>query len=277
MILFFLIFFLGVFLLLFLSRILIPSTIPSKKPYLCFLSVRPSMDFYDLCVRFVPFYNVFVCVDDNDYPIPWNHDQIQIIRLPNQLCEENGYHSTVVYFQKKACSRDKALYYFSEMHPLSFQEQIWFIEEDVYLPTVNTLTRLDQKYKHADLLCRDLIPKSNAPEWKFWHHCPFQEEQCIRTMICMIRLSGRALSSVQDFAKKNQTLFLDEILFPSVATVNKLRIKCPEELQFIRYRDTEKNFPTTPVNVNKNFAYHPIKNLALQKALSGLSITNEVE
>ena len=73
------------------------------------------------------------------------------------------------------------------------------------------------------------------------------------------------------------SLFLDEILFPSVATVNKLRIQCPEELQFIRYRDTENKFPTTRINVNKNFAYHPIKNLALQKALSGLSLTNEVE
>ncbi len=273
MLLFFFILFFGI-IIFFISY----QALSLSKPYLCFLSVRPSIDFYDLCVRFVPKYTVFICVDDNDYIIPWKDERIHIIRFSNKVCEDAGYHSTVLYFQKKACARDKALYYFSEIMSLPKHQQVWFVEEDVFLPSLHTLTRLDRKYKHTDLLCRDLIPKSTALEWKFWNHCPFEEQHCIRTMICIIRLSGGALSSIREFVKRNHHLVLDEILFPSLATVDQWRIKCPVEFQYIRYRDTENNFPKLPTDVNKKFAYHPMKNILHQKQLCGIPLlTSEVE
>ena len=240
---------------------------PFPKPILCFLSVRPSIQFYNLCVRFVGKYKVFICIDDNDYNVPWGDDpNISIIRDDPKDCVSQGYHSTVIYFQDTACARDKALRYFCDQ-TFSDKQMIWFIEEDVLIPHVTTLTNIDKKYKKPDLLCRDLIPKSEAKDWRFWHLCPFSDNDCIRTMICAIRLSGKACRAIKKYAVENKSLFMDEILFPSLIRQQHLTIFCPDEFQNILYRDDEQKFPTQKEFVNPNFLYHPYKNLDLQSQL----------
>jgi hypothetical protein len=52
-------------------------------------------------------------------------------------------------YNNRALSRDKALYYFNKI----IYESIWFIEEDVFILTIDTIFNIDIKYKNSDLLC----------------------------------------------------------------------------------------------------------------------------
>ena len=51
---------------------------------------------------------------------------------------------------KGATSREKALYYFYK-NDINY-DHIWFIEEDVFIPTIETIKNIDIKYPDNDLL-----------------------------------------------------------------------------------------------------------------------------
>jgi len=113
---------------------------------ICFLTVHPSTLFYNFCKRLKnEKYDVYICIDDNNYNIPNCDDgNINILKLENKLCEDAGFKNTVTYCKNRACSRDKALYYFCK-NDIDFQ-YIWFIEEDVFIPRISTLINIDNKY-----------------------------------------------------------------------------------------------------------------------------------
>ena len=69
---------------------------------------------------------MYICIDKNDYVIPNYNNEINIIQIDNKVCEDAGFKSTVVWLNNKACSRDKALYYFCK-HDIEF-EYLWLIE-----------------------------------------------------------------------------------------------------------------------------------------------------
>lgn len=245
-----------------------------KKEILCFLTVRPSETFFELCQRFTENYQVYVVVDDNSYRIPYPPNQnLTIVRIDSNECYRAGFHSTVIYFQNQSCSRDKALYYFSKQKNLRYRH-IWMIEEDVFIPCSNTLTDLDKKYKNGDLLCKDSVRREECPEWTHWQHSDkviaysnYPASIFSFTMICAIRISRRLLKDIYRFASKYNQLFIDELLFLTISTKNKRKIRFPEEMKHIYYIDDGKLIPEKKENVNKKYIYHPMKNIELQKIL----------
>ena len=100
----------------------------------CLLSVRPCMKTYtffkDMQLR--SDYDVYIVVDDNTCELP--PSPVNIIKLDSATCEKEGYKSSVLTFDNKACSRDKALYYFNK-NQIKY-DFIWFIEEDVFIPSI---------------------------------------------------------------------------------------------------------------------------------------------
>ena len=245
-----------------------------KREILCFLTVRPSETFFELCQRFTENYQVYVVVDDNSYRIPYPPNQdITIVRVDSNECYRAGFHSTVVYFQNQSCSRDKALYYFSKQKNLRYH-YIWMIEEDVFIPCCNTLRDLDKKYKNADLLCKDSVRREEFPEWTHWQlsdkvmaFSNYPASIFSFTMICAVRISRRLLKDIYRFASKYHQLFIDELLFLTISTKNKRKIMFPEEMKHIYYIDDGKLIPEQKENVNKQNIYHPMKNIELQKFL----------
>jgi hypothetical protein len=229
---------------------------------ICLLSVRPCILTYNFYknIQLNSQYDVFIVIDDNNYNIPEYDGVVKIIKINNKECEDNGYKSCVAWLDNKACSRDKALYYFNKENiPFDF---IWFVEEDVFIPSINTIINIDNKYKFGDLLA----PSHNIIHAKRtnWHWPHINRQIKINppygsSMICAIRCSKQMLNSIQRYAQEHNNLFMDEALFNTLAIHNNL-IVCPiPELRTIIYR---KQWKLKEILISN--LYHPIKNIKHQ-------------
>jgi hypothetical protein len=234
---------------------------------ICFLTVRPNEMFYNFCKKLKNSEtDVYICIDDNNYNIP-NYDScLPIIKLNAQKCESSGFKSTVHTnspnsFNNKAVSRDKALYYFCK-NDLDY-EHIWFIEEDVFIPTKQTIQNLNSIYREGDLLCSgNIIIYEKQYDWH-WPHVFSQTNlnpPYARSMICAIRCSKNMMNAIHDYAKKYNNLFMDEALFTTLALHYNLHVVTPHELSTIHWRGEWNKWDIT----NKNNLYHPVKDMHKQ-------------
>lgn len=250
---------------------------------ICFLTLRPSKLFYQFCKKLINTeYDVYICIDDNSYNIPDCDDTIKIIKIDNNECIQAGFKSSVLYFQNQACSRDKALYYFCK-NEIDYN-YIWFIEEDVFLPTADIISNLDNKYHSGDLLCREhrkisldnhkstkTVVYTNRMISKFVNNTqsmPFAnlvakinlgQTHYTVGMISAIRMSKTLMNIIKNFAAEYNTLFIDEALFTTLSYKNNLNVVTPNEFNTILFN---KNWNKSDININN--LYHPIKNTITQ-------------
>jgi hypothetical protein len=233
------------------------------KNIICFLTVTPSNSFYNFAKDLLDDnYDVFICIDKNDYKIPGYDFKIPLIQLNNECCEKYGFKNTVMYFKDRACARDKALYYFSKKK-INFNK-LWLIEEDVFIPNTSIISTIDSKYPEADLLTNPNINTIHKLEdIKGWHWPKIINNiklplpwSC--SMISACRISGALLECIEKYANYNKSLFLDEALFNTICIHNGLSVLGIEELKNITFReDWNVN------NITKDYLYHPVKNTYL--------------
>jgi hypothetical protein len=234
----------------------------TKPKIICFLTVTPNELFLNFCKKLKSQnYYIYVVIDNNNYEIK-NDDEIIIIQIDNKICEDAGYKNTVTYCKNRACSRDKALYYFCN-HDIDYK-YIWFIEEDVFIPDVFTILEIDNKYLSGDLLSSKNIIINNNSEWPHTNRV-IQECQSkielpyYKSMVCAVRCSKLLLSYIHEYATNNKTLFFCEVLFNTLAFKNNLEIINPSELSTIIYKyNWEKK------DIQKSNLYHPIKDIQKQ-------------
>lgn len=156
-------------------------------------------------------YDYYICVDktlDNKELSNYNKNSINIINIQDNIPEKYGFKGSVLYFPEKACSRDKALYYFSMIN--DSYNHIWFIEEDVFFYNLNTVIRMDNLYDDSiDLLLRDLkVKKERDPLTWYWPKVDGKINLpwgC--GMICIIRLSKKLLEKIKEYALKIKLYF----------------------------------------------------------------------
>jgi hypothetical protein len=237
---------------------------------ICFLTVKPSKAFYDFCKQLnSDKYTVYICIDDNNYKIDTDDKSVTIIKINKRLCENAGFKGSVAYFSDyTACSRDKALYYFCRVNCNSHR-QIWFIEEDVLIPTLQTISNIDDKYPLADLLCKDnTIKQDKAIIWNNpWHWQRIFKQTSLpppyaTSMICAIRVSRKLLYYINKYVVIYKKLFLDEAFFTTMALKAQLRVRTPSELSSIVFRKDWKDEDISPTNL-----YHPMKSIERQMTL----------
>jgi hypothetical protein len=228
---------------------------------ICFLTVKPTKIFYDFCKKLkTNEYDIYICIDINEYNIPEYDNEIKIIKFDRKECEDNGFKSTVLKFNNIACSRDKALYYFYK-EKIDFN-YIWFIEEDVFIPNINTISNIDKKYPNVDLLCeanKTIYKKQKNWLWKHVNEQIKIDPPYSSSMICAIRCNKKLLNYIYDYAEKFNNLFLDEVLFTTLALQNKLTIINPIELSTIVWRKKWRLEEIICDNL-----YHPIKDINTQ-------------
>jgi hypothetical protein len=229
---------------------------------ICLLSVRPCEETYNFfkSIKLNTQYEVYIVIDDNNHNIP-NYDGIvNIIKINNSECEMSGFKSTVLWLNNKACSRDKALYYFTK-ESIDYK-YIWFVEEDVFIPNIHTIENIDKKYESESKY--DLLVSSHSvitEKQTIWHWNHINRQIKINppygsAMICAIRCSKAMLNSIKEYATAHQNLFLDEALFNTLAIHNNLNILCIEELSNIVWRQNwEKS------DIVDTHLYHPIKDI----------------
>lgn len=234
-----------------------------SKNILCFLTVRPNklvLNFYKKLKN--EGYDVYVFIDDNSYFIKTQlYDELKIIKINNNICEDAGFKSSVLFFTNKSTSRDKALYYFCK-NDIDYQ-YIWFIEEDVFIPNEYTIQNIDKKYTDVDLLVKehDIIYEKQENIWH-WDLVNSQikiDPPYATSMICAIRCSKTLIKCINSYVNKYGGLFLDETLFNTIALHNNLHIKPIIELSPILFRHNWKK-----KEINENYLYHPIKSIDMQ-------------
>lgn len=238
-----------------------------KQKAICFLAVSPSRLFFNFCDSLVnQTYDVYVCVDK---PFDANFDSLcKIIQIPNNVAEEAGFKGSVLYFNNKACSRDKALYYFCCIHKPQY-EMIWFIEEDVFIPSVETIPNIDQKYPSGDLLSPShyIFKKKNFFEANTWHWNHIFNQTPLKhpfaaSMICAIRVSWKLINTIRRYVQLYKSLFLDEVLFNTLALKAGLQvIVAKDELHYtILHKYPWEKYKSLPTA----YLYHPIKDVGTQ-------------
>lgn len=205
-------------------------------------------------------YDIFICIDDNTCIIPkYNVKNITVIQFHDNECERNGFMGSVIYALDRACSRDKALYYFCKKN-IKY-DYVWFLEDDVFIPNKDTIKNLDNIYTTGDLISANnyikLHKDDNTNYWQHW----FRNDNKIKfpwahSMICAIRVSKELLHFILDFATSNKRLLFDELLFNTIALQNNLNIINPQELSNIIFSFEDIDIAK---NINPLYLYHPVK------------------
>jgi len=146
-------------------------------------------------------FNVFCIIDDNSYRVTQSH-QVQCVQINNKECVSFGFSNFAPPY--RCAAWDKALYYFCKLHP--DYDYVWFIEDDVLIPSVDTLVSIDRKYDYADIISAPYIVNESgrADGWHWWKHVPDEmPPPWCRAMVCAVRLSNTVLKSVAHFTDAN--------------------------------------------------------------------------
>jgi hypothetical protein len=231
----------------------------------CFLTVTPNEKFYDFIKLLPDIEHIYICIDNNNYNIPNYDGKVRIIKICNKTCESEGFQNTHSII-KGSTSREKALYYFYKNN-ISF-DYIWFIEEDVFIPTIETIKNIDIKYPDSDLLVSgNHVIHEKQVNWR-WSLVNEQLNGKLSLpyscapMICAIRCSKQVLEPIFAYALKYKTLFFCEVMFNTMALHKNLNIKVIDELKTIVWRN---NWKKNEININN--LYHPVKSIDEQYEL----------
>lgn len=149
-------------------------------------------------------FDVFCFIDDNSYRIGRCCD-VQCIQIVDKECTSRGFsHFAPPY---RCSAWDKAIYYFCKLQ--DNYEHVWFIEDDVLIPSVDTLILVDKKYDHADIISApSVVNETGRPDgWHWWKHVPSRmpPPPWCRAMVCAVRLSKAVLDAVARFVDANAT------------------------------------------------------------------------
>lgn len=176
---------------------------------------------------------------------------------------KKGYTGMTDY--KPVTSWDIAMYRFTRSEMQIF-DYVWFVEEDVFIPSIDTISGIDKKYPTEDLLTQANFRNDTNKDWHYWKKISKKhyEKPWFSSMVCACRVSRKFLSLLRKFVKREKTLIFCEIIFTTLAYHEKLSIANPIELSSIVYRHDW----TTPEEIAKlslNNLYHPMKDLIIQK------------
>jgi hypothetical protein len=240
------------------------------KNIVCFETVRPNKIFFDLCSQIKnDNYKIFIFIDDNNYNIDFDYDtDLTIVKIDNDECKNAGYFGFVSYFKDKSCSKDKALYYIVKNREILEFDHVWFIEEDCFIPSKNTLLTIDNKYENEDIdfLCKggliiNVRKPIGWPHWKFVFNNTKLPPPYGRSLICARRCSRKLINVIDDYVQEYKKIFYCEAFYNTLSLHYKLKCKEITELSTLIWKSThiwKYN------DIKEDYIYHPIKDINIQ-------------
>jgi len=230
---------------------------------IAFITLRPTKDLIEFAKELIckTDYDIYIFIDDNNYKIIDDNSCINYIQINNADCINNGFQwVTKLCFNPNSlqvCSWDKALYYFSLIN--TTYDFIWGFEDDVFIPSVDTILNLNKYVKPSTGLvsAKNLGNFDGNTSWLWiqakeaglklpWHS----------SMVPAVGISKKLMNLIRDFAKDNGYLVLTEIMFNTLAMHNNLNVVIAEEFSTIVYRNEWK---IDDFKNNKNNLFHPVK------------------
>jgi hypothetical protein len=262
------------------------------------LTITPSDGLLEFYSRFVRLgYRVFVVIDDNNFKldnaeVKAKSGVVSLIQFEDHECRRAGFLDFNPAVQKRSrCSAwEKALYYFC-CRDLSY-DNVWFIEDDVFVPNHQIISTVDRKYGNADIISVDnIVNRHGALDdqegWPWWRLVPetILRPPWARSMVCTVRLSRKILTDLDALIRSNKNKlritnavialikglsllrqkslwrkkFYIEYIFHTLALHNQLRVIKARELSGVVYR---KQWDVS--EMNSRTIYHPLKDCDLQ-------------
>jgi hypothetical protein len=228
------------------------------------LTVRPNkgqVDFFRQMER--ENLDLFVLADDNQVDAA-AYEGVRLIQIDDRLCREKGFRRFNPMIAKPfECSAwDKVLYHFSSVD-LSY-DNVWIVEEDVFISNPDTIPGLDIKYGAADIISasNNVNETGELESWFWWRHIPVDALPLpwAWSMVCGVRLSRAALQAVKEFvaleAAQNATCLNIEFVFHTLALHKGLKVVVAEELKGVVWR---KDWSVS--ELLDEGLYHPIKDV----------------
>lgn len=238
---------------------------------LCFLTRQASSEIIQFALevsRYVSSLDILIIVDDNNIiTLPIFSSTVRLLQFNDTICIKYGFYGTNTLDSRKICSAwDKALYYFSRQS--SHYSFVWFIEEDVFIPSVQAFKSVHELYSSSyDLVVGDIEYNTNgdSTNWYHWYLVPGTFTlPWARGMVGAIGCSRSLLFTINEYAKWRGQLTFIEFLFHTLSIQNNnMSIVTPYELDTIRYRDP---FTLQQVQARPNNWWHPMKDLDKRRA-----------
>lgn len=257
----------------------------TNKIAICLLSFQPKnelLELYDGLYQ-VDSYEIYAVVDDNQFDISdlkEKFPKIHFIKVKEDTCKKMGYqHLNFIIKNGEPSAWDKGIYYFCEENQIDYP-YIWFLEDDVFIPTSNTIKNIDEKYHQEDLLVKSInVIGKNINQQKNQNRevnqyiNPKLKPFIKKSMVCAIRLSSLFIQKIQEYANENKTLFFLEYFFPTMSEYYQLNTKTIDELQEIHFR---KIWKIDDILKSSHSLFHPIKDVILQKSFRKTLESNEI-
>ena len=163
------------------------------------------------------FADVYIMCDNNNIKF----DKDYIIQIEDKRSFRNGFYNTTWF--GKPCSWDKSLYYFCVIK--KEYKFVWFIEDDVFIPSIEALKILNEKYNTSDLVCKSNGCNNTGDLDWHWSKCvTFFGLPWYCSMTCMIGVSRKLLDSVLQFVRYKRKLAFQEIMFNTLAMKENLNV-----------------------------------------------------
>jgi hypothetical protein len=210
----------------------------------------------------VPVYFIIDCCAIPDFVV--KEEGLNFITISDSESVENGFHNCMVTGQKvntlltkNPISYDKLLYFFCRLEKTI--DFMFVFEDDVFIPNIDSVTNLLENYSEYDLVTPNHFFKDD--EVYDWHWKSVLEKinpPYYFSMVSAMGISRRLLNVIDEYVKKNNTLFFTEIMFNTLASQNKLIVIDAFELKSVVWQGEWglNEFALLPFNV-----FHPKKDL----------------
>jgi hypothetical protein len=182
-------------------------------------------------------------------------------------CVDTGYigcniSETATHIKKEVIAYDKFLWIFAKNKFGDF-DNIWVFEDDCFIPSIDALISLNEKYKNFDLVTANNFLKSdNLFDWHWSHIVDKIEPPYYYSMVCAAMFSKKLLAEIKSYADTNKRLFYLEAMFNTIAMQKKLAVIDAKELKSIVWMGEWgiDEFVQLPNNI-----FHPIKDFEKHK------------
>lgn len=234
----------------------------------CFLCREPEVNWLDFMNTFTDKYDIFIVMDTiKDYSnFIKIFSSLNFIIISDEECKNSNYINSDYMF-KPIVATDRAFYYFNKIN--NNYDFIWFCEDDVFFFDINTLKNLDKEYPSADLIIPSMTKTYNPEQsdWVHWKNLTKDFNNIFtkpwgNSLICLARMSKKMMKSLDNFVNNHKQLMYKEALFQTLALNNNMEIITPKELSKITWpKEWDILDIINDKNNNKNYIYHPVKDI----------------
>lgn len=212
--------------------------------------------------------SVFIFVDSPEANhIYKNKNGIYIVSSTSAYCQSFGYShlGTFAYIKKEVTCWDKAVFFFSQV-AIGY-DFVWILETDVFIPSLqafqNVQSIIHSQNQNRSSHAIDLVVSKieiDDDDINNWHWKALQPLYFPRpwyhTMACVMGLSRRMLSLLDNFAQKHHRLQFLEVLPLTLAMHNHFIVHNPPEFSTITHRN---QFSCEDILHQSSNWFHPVK------------------